>query len=181
MSVALVWLGSATVWVSSGPSDSWCRLGQFSWKRDSLSSTDLFSCVLFSFLPPFLVTPLPLFSTPFLPFSPSKNALFCRARDTAQSLERGSFRMDLSKNFGKEIPSRNLREKRSVQVTSTRRVGPVGFRLECRSLKTHPAVPVMVPVPVKQFLLLWFPVPGLFPGHPMKYISGFCSGEKNNQ
>ena len=82
-------------------------------------------------------------------------------------------------DFGKEIPSRNLREKRSVQVTSTRRVGPVGFRLECRSLKTHPAVPVLVPVPVKQFLLLWFPVPGLFLGHPMKmHVWLLFGGEK---
>ena len=29
-------------------------------------------------------------------------------------MERGSVRMDLSTKFGKEIPSRNLREKRSV-------------------------------------------------------------------
>ena len=48
-------------------------------------------------------------------FSPSKSALFCRAKGTAQSLERGGLRMDLSKKFGKEIPSRNLREKRSAQ------------------------------------------------------------------
>ena len=73
---------------------------------------DLFSRVLFSFLPPLLVTPLPLlFSAPFSPFPPLKNALFCRGRGTAQSLERGSFRMDLSTNFGKETPSRNRREK----------------------------------------------------------------------
>ena len=57
----------------------------------------------------------------FLPFSghlfglfpPSKSALFCRARGTERILERGSFRMDLSTKLGKEIPSRNLREKRS--------------------------------------------------------------------
>ena len=57
----------------------------------------------------------------FLPFSrhlfalffPSKSALFCRERGTAQSLERGIFRMDLSTKFGKEIPFRNLRENRS--------------------------------------------------------------------
>ena len=52
----------------------------------------------------------------FLPFSqylfaPSKSAPFCRAKFTAQSLERGRFRMDLSVKFGKEIPSRSLREK----------------------------------------------------------------------
>ena len=76
--------------------------------------SDLFSRVLFSFLPPLLVTPLPtLLSAPFSPFSPLKNGLFGRARGTAQSLERGSFRRDLSTNFGKEIPSRNPREKGS--------------------------------------------------------------------
>ena len=37
-----------------------------------------------------------------------------RAKGTVQSLERGSSGMDLSTKFGKEIPSRNLREKRSV-------------------------------------------------------------------
>ena len=35
----------------------------------------------------------------------------------AQILERGSFRIDLSTKFGKEIPSRNLREKRSCKST----------------------------------------------------------------
>ena len=49
-------------------------------------------------------------------FSPSKSALFCRAKGTAPGLESGSLRMDLSKDFGKEIPSRNLRKKRSVFV-----------------------------------------------------------------
>ena len=68
----------------------------------SAPKTDLFPRVLFSFLPPWLATPL----------SPSKRALFCRAKGTAQSLERGSLRMDLSTKFGKEIPSRNLREKK---------------------------------------------------------------------
>ena len=86
-------------------------LGGSSWMPQS----DLFSRVLFSFLPPLLLTPLPhLFSPPFRPFSNSKSALFCRANGTAQSLERGSFRMDLSTKFGKEIPSRNLRKKRSA-------------------------------------------------------------------
>ena len=73
--------------------------------------------VLFSFLPlcwPPLFLPLSrhLQST----FSPSKSALFCRAKGTAPSLERGSLRMDLSKDFGKEIPSRNLRKKRSGKL-----------------------------------------------------------------
>ena len=63
---------------------------------------------------PLLATPLPLiFSALFRPVLPSKSALFCRAKGTPQSLERGSFRMDLSTKFGKEIPSRNLRKKRS--------------------------------------------------------------------
>ena len=59
-------------------------------------------------------------------FFPLKSALFCRERGTAQSLESGSFRMDLSTRFGKEIPSRNLREKRSdfggcLEVIKTKR------------------------------------------------------------
>ena len=78
------------------------------------AKTDLFSRALFSFCP--LCWP-PLF-LPFSRhlcalFSASKSALFCRAKGTAQSLERGSLRMDLSTKFGKEIPSRNLRKKRS--------------------------------------------------------------------
>ena len=32
------------------------------------------------------------------------------------SLERGSFRMDLSTKFGQEFPSRDVREKRSVEI-----------------------------------------------------------------
>ena len=43
----------------------------------------------------------------------SKSALFCRAKGTAQSLERGSFSIDLSTKLGKEMPSRNPREKGS--------------------------------------------------------------------
>ena len=81
-----------------------------------VAPTDLFSRVLFSFLPLLLATPLPLlFSAHFRLFSPSKSALFCRAKGTVQSLERGSSGMDLSTKFGKEIPSRNLREKRSAK------------------------------------------------------------------
>ena len=49
----------------------------------------------------------------FALFSPSKIAQFCRAKGTAQSLERGNAGMELSTDFGKEIPSRNLREKGS--------------------------------------------------------------------
>ena len=75
------------------------------------------TCFHASFFPfcPLCQPPLFLpFLSIFLPFSPpSKSALFCRAKRTAHSLERGSFRMDISTEFGKEIPSRNLREKRS--------------------------------------------------------------------
>ena len=75
---------------------------------------DLFSRVLLSFWPALLATPLPLlFWAPFALFSPSKSAWFCRAKATTQSLERGSFRTDLSTKFRKEIPSRNLYENRS--------------------------------------------------------------------
>ena len=57
-------------------------------------------------------------SSPFLgtfaPFSPPQKALLvCRVKGAGQSLERGSSRMNLSTKFGKEIPSRNLREKGS--------------------------------------------------------------------
>ena len=77
--------------------------------------TDLFSRVLVSFLPwPPLF--LPFSRHLFALFSPSICALFCRARGTTQSLERGSSGMDLSRKFGKEIPSRNLCEKRSVNL-----------------------------------------------------------------
>ena len=82
--------------------------------RNSLSVADLFvTRPFFPFRPlrwPTLFLP---FSRLFALFSPSKSALFCRAKGTAQSLERGSCGMDLSAKFGQEIPSRNLREKRS--------------------------------------------------------------------
>ena len=72
--------------------------------------SDLFSRILFSFLPP-LLCPLcwpPLFlpfsRRLFAPFLPSKNALFCRARGTAQSLGRGSFRTNPPTKFGKFLP-----------------------------------------------------------------------------
>ena len=46
----------------------------------------------------------------FALFSRLKSALrlFCRAKGAAQSLERGSSRMDLSTKFGKEIPSQHF-------------------------------------------------------------------------
>ena len=46
------------------------------------------------------------------PCLPSESALFCGVQGTAHSLERGSFRMDLSTKFGKEVPSRNLRQNK---------------------------------------------------------------------
>ena len=75
------------------------------------------TCFHASFFPfyPFYWRPLFLSFSRHLSalFSSSKSVLFCRGRGTAQSSERGSFRMDLSTKFGKEIPSRNLRKKRS--------------------------------------------------------------------
>ena len=38
-----------------------------------------------------------------LPFLSSRSALFCRVKDTAQSLERGSFRMNLSQSSGRKF------------------------------------------------------------------------------
>ena len=58
------------------------------------------------------------FSRPLFAFlSPLKSALFCRGQGTAQSLERDNSGMHHSAKFGKEFPSRNLREKRSVMFT----------------------------------------------------------------
>ena len=72
-------------------------------------------CHLVSCLPPLLATPLPrLFLAPFRPFPP---LLFCRARGMAQSLERGSFRVDLSTNVGKELPAY---EQRRVDLATFR-------------------------------------------------------------
>ena len=86
------------------------------------TNTDLFSRVPFFLSALFADHPFPPFSRHlFAPFSPLKSALFCRATGTAQSLERGSSRMDLSPKFGKEIPSRNLRKKkvRLLQALNT--------------------------------------------------------------
>ena len=74
--------------------------------------TDLFSRVLWTFSTPLLATSFPFLIAFFALLSPSRSALFCRAKSTAHSLERGSFRMHLFINFGKEFPSRNLRKKR---------------------------------------------------------------------
>ena len=69
--------------------------------------------------------PLPLLiSAPFRPFPPRKAHCSVerqaqhRAWRGAQSLARGSFGMDLSTKFGKEIPSRNLREKSQAQPSA---------------------------------------------------------------
>ena len=68
----------------------------------------------------------PLFSAPFRPFFPLESALSCREKGTAQSLERGSSRMDLSTKFGKEILSRNLLEKSQIMASVTRpQLGPL--------------------------------------------------------
>ena len=81
----------------------------------NLHYPDLFSRVLFFPFCPLCGPPffLPFSRHPFAVFFPLKNALFCRAMGTAQSLERGSSRPDLSTKFGKESPSRNLRANRS--------------------------------------------------------------------
>ena len=67
------------------------------------------TCFHASFFPfcPFFWPPLflPFSQHIFAIFSPSKSALFCRAKGTVQSLERGSSGMHLSTKFGKEIPS----------------------------------------------------------------------------
>ena len=62
--------------------------------------------------PLFLPFPGPFFTL----LSSSSSAPFCRARGTAQSLERGSFSLHLSTKFRQEIPSQNLCENRSVEV-----------------------------------------------------------------
>ena len=74
---------------------------------------DLFSSILFPCCPPLCCPPLflPFFGS-FLPSSPLEKCAVCSVerKATAQSLERGSFRMSLSTRFGKEIPSRNVRD-----------------------------------------------------------------------
>ena len=85
--------------------------------QDRNSRQGFLTCFHASFFPfcPFCWPPLFLsFSRHFYPlFLHSKNALFCRGGGTAETSERGSSRIDLLTKFGKEIPSRNLREKRS--------------------------------------------------------------------
>ena len=90
-----------------------------------------FHASLFPFLPSLVATPLPpLFSAPsrpFLPlvalFSPSKRALICRAKGTAQSLEKGSFRVDVSSKFGKEIPEIYVKKVRVLSASHDVMVG----------------------------------------------------------
>ena len=83
----------------------------------NFSELESLTCFRASFFPfcPLCWPPLflPFSRHLFALFSPSKSALFCREKGTEQSLERGSSGMHLSTKFGKEIPSRNLREKRS--------------------------------------------------------------------
>ena len=70
------------------------------------SEPELFSRIFFLSPPPChpsKSSPF-FFSAPFAPFSPSRSALFCRETSTGQSLERGSFRMDLSTKLEQEIP-----------------------------------------------------------------------------
>ena len=86
----------------------------------------------FPLCPPQLATAPPLFSEAFRPFLPCENALFCRPRGTAQSLERGNFRMCLSTKFGKQSqsPSQNLCENRSVSLSLKEHVGGHGARCD---------------------------------------------------
>ena len=84
----------------------------------AFSAPCVLTCFYASFCPfcPLCWQPLflPFSGHLFALFSHSKSSLFCRAKGTAQILERSSFRMDLSTKFGKEIPYRNPREKESV-------------------------------------------------------------------
>ena len=68
-----------------------------------LIRTDMFAGVPFP-CPSFAGHPSssPFLGT-FLPLSPPRKVLCSAEQGTAQSLERGSFRMDLSTKFGKEI------------------------------------------------------------------------------
>ena len=84
-------------------------------KKSSISKLTCFHASFFPFCPlswpPLFVS----FSRHLFALSrPSKSALFCRVMGTAQSLKRGMLRVDFARKFGKEIPSRKLREKRSV-------------------------------------------------------------------
>ena len=79
-----------------------------------IPSLTCFHASFFPFCPLCWPCLFPPFSGHFSPSSTlSKSALFCREKGTAQILERSSFRVDLSTKVGKEIPSRNLREKGS--------------------------------------------------------------------
>ena len=90
-------------------------------KASEKKTNYLLNCFHASFFPfcPLCWPPifLPFSRHIFALFSNSKSSLFCRAKGTAQSLERGASGMDLSTKFGKEIPSRNLRKKRSAYVS----------------------------------------------------------------
>ena len=85
-----------------------------------LQLPDLFSRVLLPFC-----HPLAPFSRRFFAlFSPSKSALFCGAKGTAQSLKRGQFQDEPHpKSSGRKFLPEICREKRSVTVLVLR-----GFR-----------------------------------------------------
>ena len=106
---------ACTVLLPLLPSSKYLPSGKIRPDPSVSQSVKIPTCFHASFFPFCPLCWPPLFlpsSRHLLPFSPpSKSALFCRVRGTAHSLERGSVRMDLSTKFGKEIPSRNLREK----------------------------------------------------------------------
>ena len=102
----------------SGEHSVWCLpVARRLWLSEGIRTTSNLTCFHASFFPfcPLCWPPLflPFSRRLFAPFLPSKNALFCRARGTAQRLGRGSFRTDPPTKFGKEFPSRNLRKNRS--------------------------------------------------------------------
>ena len=93
-----------------------------------LSSWPVFTRPFFLFAP-FAGHPSssPFLGTFFALFSSQKLVCSVEQWGTVQSLERGSFRIDLCTNFGKEIPSRNLREKRSVTLKRFKGGRPLFF------------------------------------------------------
>ena len=104
-----------------------------------------FRASLFPFCP--LCRPplfLPFSRHIFTLFSPSKSALFCRTKGTAQSLERAVLGWTSLKSSGKEIPSRNLRKKRSVSPLSIK-------NLSLQNVNWHP--PKCKSVPSKKGLV----------------------------
>ena len=113
------------------------------WEDSRALNLTCFHASFFPFCPLYWPPLLLSFSRHFFAlFSPTESAPFCRAKGTPQSLGRGGFRTDLSADFGKEIPSRNLRKKRSVtpipkSVLSSQMGGRCPFAKEQASLKGH--------------------------------------------